>query len=107
MKYLKAREKMKDNQKAQKMRNGPSQKTASVEDKIVPSQASADILSSLLSAQSEVADLRKGRKPPAAADGGDKAAPASKKVPKLVPAPVIESGAVNGEDAATFNSLFL
>ena len=107
MKYLKAREKMKDNQKAQKMRNGPGQKTASVEDKIVPSQASADILSSLLSAQSEVADLRKGRKPPAAADSGDKAAPASKKVPKLVPAPVIESGAVNGEDAATFNSLFL
>ena len=95
-KYLKARERMKGNQIAQKMKNAPKP----IEDKIVQSQASADILSSLLSAQSEVADLRKVRRPGHEQGESSK----GKKVPKLIPAPVMEGGA-NGEEAAKYNSM--
>jgi len=79
------------------MRNTPKP----IEEKIVQSQASADILSSLLSAQSDVADLRKVRRP-----GREQAESNSKgkKVPKLLPPPTMEGGA-NGEEAAKYNSM--
>ena len=104
LKYLKAREKMKEVQEAKQNQNGSVPKQVSVADKIVPSKASADILSSLLSAQSDVADYRAVRKPSkeAVKAGSD----ASKKVPKLIEAPVLENGVgISGEDAANFNTM--
>ena len=104
LKYLKAREKMKEVQGAKQNQNGSVPKQVGVADKIVPSKASADILSSLLSAQSEVVDYRAVRKPSkeAVKAGSD----ASKKVPKLIEAPVLENGVgISGEDAANFNTM--
>ena len=100
MKYLKAREKMRDNQKAQKMKNGKPP-AASLEDKIVaPSSGSVDILSSLLSAQNKTADLRTIRKKEVGTTNKEQ----GKKVPKLLPPPSMDGG-TNGEDAAKYNSL--
>ena len=104
LKYLKAREKMKEVQEAKQNQNGSVPKQVGVTDKIVPSKASADILSSLLSAQSEVADYRLVRKQgkEAVKAGSD----ASKKVPKLIEAPALENGVgISGEDAANFNTM--
>ena len=102
LKYLKAREKMKQVREAKLNKNGSVSKQAKVAEKIIPSKASADILSSLLSAQSEVSDYRSLQKQSKEAVKGS--SDASKKVPKLIQAPALENG-ISGEDAANFNSM--
>ena len=101
LKYLKAREKMKEVREAKQNKNGAISKQEKVAEKIVPSKASADILSSLLSAQSEVSDYRSLQKQSKEA-GKD----ATKKVPKLIQPPALDNGVgISGDDAANFNSM--
>ena len=101
LKYLKAREKMKEVREAKQNKNGSLSKQLKVADKIVPSKASADILSSLLSAQSEVADYRSLQKP--SKEAGTEA---TKKVPNFIQPPALENGVgISGDDAANFNSM--
>lgn len=101
LKYLKAREKMKEVREAKQNKNGTISKQEKVAEKIVPSKASADILSSLLSAQSEVSDYRSLQKQSKEA-GTD----ATKKVPKLIQPPALDNGVgISGDDAANFNSM--
>ena len=101
MKYQQAKERMKPNQKSQKIKNGQQGQDSSIEEKIVPSApASVDILSSLLSAQTQSAELRRGRKRESVEE---READKSKKVPKLIPAPDTVSS--NGDEAAQYNSM--
>ena len=97
-KYQLAAEKKKE-LAALKMKNGSGNpKEEDPMERIVPSQAPIDILSSLLSDQTATADLRKGRRPE------EKKAEA-RSVPKLVPAP--KEAATSGEDAAKYNSMLV
>ena len=98
-KYQLAAEKKKE-LAAQKMKNGSSNE-AEEQDRIVPSQAPADILSSLLSAQSATADLRKGRRPAAPEENK----PETRAVPKLIAAP--KESTTSGEEAAKYNSMLV
>ena len=95
-KYQLAAEKKKE-MAAQKMKNG-SNKPKEEAERIVPSQAPVDILSSLLSAQTATADLRKGRRQ-------EESKAETRSVPKLVPAP--KEAATSGEDAAMYNSMLV
>merc|ERR1712183_634079 len=95
-KYQLAAEKKKE-MGAQKMKNGSNNPKEEVE-RIVPSQAPADILSSLLSAQTATADLRKGRRP-------EESKAETRSVPKLVATP--KEAATSGEDAAKYNSMLV
>ena len=61
LKYLKASEKMKEVRQARHNKNGSVPKQVQVADRIVPSQASADIVSTLLNAQSEVLTFANAR----------------------------------------------
>ena len=96
-KYQLAAEKKKE-LAAQKMKNGSSNQKVEEVDRIVPSQAPVDILSSLLSAQTATADLRKGRRP-------EENKAETRSVPKLVPAP--KEAATSGDDAAKYNSMLV
>jgi len=99
MKYQLAREKLKSNQKSVKLKNGSSGGGVNIGEKVdqSPASGSADILSSLLSAQTESAVLRRVRKK------DDQNQGSRNKVPKLIPAP--ETLASSGEEAAQFNSM--
>ena len=96
-KYQLAAEKKKE-LAAQKMKNGSTNQKVEAVDRIVPSQAPVDILSSLLSAQTATVDLRKGRRP-------EESKAEARSVPKLVPAP--KEAATSGDDAAKYNSMLV
>jgi len=84
---------------AQKMKNGSNNQKAEQE-RIVPSQAPADILSSLLSAQTATGDLRKPRR-----GQEEKKTESVTPVPKLIPGP--KEATSSGEEAAKFNSMLV
>ena len=84
---------------AQKMKNGSN--SVREEDRIMPSQAPADILSSLLSAQTASADLRRVKR----GQTEDKKTESMTPVPKLI-APPAET-ASSGEEAAQYNSMLV
>ena len=89
---------------AQRLKNGSNsnnQKDESSLDRIVPSQAPADILSSLLSAQTATGDLRRLKR----GQTEDKKTESLSSVPKLIPPPA--ERASSGEDAAKYNSMLI
>ena len=87
---------------AQRMKNGANnEKDESDLNRIVPSQAPADILSSLLSAQSATGDLRRLKR----GQPEDKKTESLTPVPKLIPPPT--ERASSGEEAAQYNSMLI